>query len=63
MKVKLRGERSIESKLMRLAYELEHDASRIAVDHPDHESTSSGLRDISRRLGKLGRSLGANGDA
>lgn len=36
MKVKLRGERSIESKLMRLAYELEHDASRIAVDHPDH---------------------------
>jgi hypothetical protein len=57
--VKLRGERSIESKLSRLAYELEADAARIHADHPGHASLALSLKDISSRLGRLSRSLGS----
>lgn len=56
-KVKLTGERSIESKLRRLAYELEADANRIKADHPNQDSLSNSVRAISSTLGKLARSI------
>lgn len=58
-KVKLTGERSIESKLMRLAWELERDASRVREDHPDRDNLANALADISRRLGRVGRNIGS----
>jgi len=58
MKLKMTGERSIESKLARLAYDLEHDASRIRADYDDkHENLANALKAISRQLGKLSRGL------
>jgi len=56
-KVKLTGDRSIESKLHRLAYELEHDAARISADHPDQSYLANSVSEISSRLGKLARSI------
>ncbi len=57
-KVKLTGERSIESKLHRLAYELEQDANRIKADH-GKEYLANSIREISSRLGKVARAMGA----
>ena len=57
-KVKLKGERSIESKLRRLAYELEDDANRIRHDYGrEYDSLANALASISSQLGKLGRGL------
>lgn len=57
-KVKITGERSIESKLQRLAYELGEDAQRVKADHgSDREGLSNALSQISRQLGALRRSL------
>lgn len=57
-KVKITGERSIESKLHRLAYELEHDAARIRADHgSEWEGLANALAAISSQLGKLARGL------
>lgn len=56
-KVKLTGERSIESKLQRLAYELERDANRIKADHPDQDSLANGVRAVSSTLGRLARNI------
>jgi len=56
-KVKLTGERSIQSKLQRLAFELEADANRIKADHPEQDSLSNGVRAISSTLGKMARGM------
>ncbi len=60
-KVKLIGPRSIESKLRRLAYELEADAARIRADHLCEGYLADTLQDLSSRLGKLGRSISNEG--
>lgn len=57
-KVKITGKRSIESKLRRLAYELEHDTSKIKADYGDErEFLANSLRDISSQLGAIARGL------
>lgn len=57
-KIKITGERSIESKLARLAYELENDAYRIKADYgSDRESLAAGLRSVSSQLGAMARGL------
>ena len=56
-KVKLVGDRSIRSKLIRLSNELADDAGRVQVDHPERESLVAGLVEISGRLSELARSL------
>lgn len=57
-KVKLTGERSIESKLHRLAYELENDAARVKADHGESQAyLSNSLRAISSMLGNLSRNI------
>lgn len=56
-KVKLTGKRSIESKLHRLAYELENDAARIKADHPHQVGLYGSVREISRLLGMTARSI------
>lgn len=55
-RIKLRGERSLESKLSRLAYELEHDASRIRADHKE-QGLADAVQSISHHLGNLSRGL------
>jgi hypothetical protein len=58
-KVKLTGERSIESKLSRLAYELEHDAARIRADHGEaQDRLANSLKASSSQLGNLARRMG-----
>lgn len=53
-KVKLRGRRSIESKLTRLANELNDDANRIERDHPgQHDGLIYDLIKASRELGMI----------
>jgi hypothetical protein len=54
MTVKLTGERSIASKLHRLAYELEHDAARVRTKRED---VADALKQISKRCGALARSM------
>lgn len=57
-KVKITGERSIESKLCRLAYELEHDASKIKADYGyEREFLANSIRAISLQLGAIARGL------
>lgn len=56
-KTKLRGHRSIESKLIRLSNELADDAVRVRADHPDQDALVEALKAISSQLGDLGRSL------
>lgn len=57
-KVKITGERSIESKLQRLAYELGEDAQRVKADHgSDRGGLAFELSRIARQLGALHRSL------
>lgn len=57
-KVKLTGERSIQSKLHRLAYELEHDASRIAGDYGDAcKNLANAVRSISSKCGDVARGM------
>lgn len=56
-RVKLTGERSIESKLHRLAYELESDASRVRADYPDQQHLANSIKEISSRLGKVARRM------
>lgn len=56
-KVKLKGPRSIASKLHRLAYELEADASRVRADYPGERYTSDSILAISSSLGKLARRM------
>lgn len=56
-KVKLTGDRSIESKLQRLAYELEADAARIRGDHPDQDGLANGIQAVSSKLGSMARSI------
>lgn len=59
-KTKLTGERSIASKLHRLAYELEHDAKRIKADHgSEMEGIADAIRSISSHLGNLARRMEA----
>lgn len=59
-KVKLTGDRSIESKLHRLAYELEADAARIRADHgASHAALVEGIRAVSSQLGRMARSIEA----
>jgi hypothetical protein len=57
-RIKLRGERSIESKLDRLAYELGNDAERLRVDHPNKERLIQRLAEVSVTLGVLARAFG-----
>lgn len=57
-KVKISGERSIQSKLSRLAYELEFDAMRIRGDHgTKHEYLANGVAAIASQLGKMSRAI------
>lgn len=56
-KTKLRGHRSIESKLIRLANELADDAARVRADYPGEVDLIEALRDLSSRLGDVGRGL------
>ncbi len=57
-KTKLTGERSIQSKLHRLAYELENDASRIRADHGQGQAgLAEAIKAISSTLGSLARSM------
>lgn len=57
-KVKLTGDRSIASKLRRLAFELEDDANRLRHDHgKPYDSLANALSSISSQLGNLGRGL------
>ena len=58
IKVKLRGPRSIETKLLRLAYELADDARRVKADYPEQDSLANGLSAVSSQLGKMSRSIG-----
>jgi len=57
-KVKLTGDRSIASKLHRLAYELEYDAKRIRDDH-NKDYLADSIRELSSRCGKLARAMEA----
>jgi hypothetical protein len=45
----------LAEKLHRLAYELEHDASRLQSERPSYGNS---VRDISRSLGTLARHMG-----
>lgn len=56
-KIKLTGSRSIESKLQRLAYELEADAARVRADHPGQDGLANGIQAVSSQLGKMARSI------
>lgn len=57
-KIKITGERSLESKLHRLAWELEDDAGRVRASHGDeYESLANALKALSSQLGKLARGL------
>lgn len=57
-KVKLTGERSIESKLRRLAYELENDAARVRADHGEKQAyLANSLRNVSSTLGNVARNI------
>jgi hypothetical protein len=48
----------LSEKLRRLAYELEHDAARLRSTHPGN---ANGLKEISSKLGAIGRSLSDGG--
>lgn len=60
-KVKITGDRSIKSKLHRLAYELELDGIRVRQDHSDAQGLADSLQAISSQLGDLARSLRGEG--
>lgn len=57
-RLKLTGVRSVESKMHRLAYELEADAARIRADYPAQDSLANEIAAIASRLGRVSRSLG-----
>jgi len=54
--IKLTGERSLQTKLHRLAYELEWDAVRVR-DLGTHDPVANSLQNLSSDLGKLARYL------
>lgn len=55
---KITGDRSIQSKLQRLAHELEADSARVWKDYgPEQEYICSALLDVSKRLSDLARRL------
>lgn len=56
-RVKLRGDRSIESKLMRLSNELADDAARVSADYPERHMLVIGLREASENLADLASSI------
>lgn len=56
-KIKITGERSIKTKLHRLAYELEHDARRVLCDHPGRASLADTLQWLSSKMGDAARRL------
>lgn len=56
-KVKITGERSIKSKLHRLAYELENDGRRVLCDHPEFGNLADTLQWLSKQLGNAARNL------
>lgn len=56
--VKMTGERSIESKLSRLAYELAYDSCRIRSDYNNRYKTlANSIKVISSQLKKLSRNI------
>lgn len=52
MTIKIRGERSIETKLLRFACELMEDARRVRADHEDRPGLANSLDDIARAMSR-----------
>lgn len=52
-KVKIRGERSIETKLLRLSCELREDARRVRHDHADRPGLANSLDDIAKAMSRV----------
>lgn len=49
-KIKIRGERSLETKLLRLACDMREDARRLRTDYADRGTLANSLDDISRLI-------------
>lgn len=52
MTIKIRGERSIETKLLRLTCELREDARRIRIDYENRPGLANSLDDIAKAMSR-----------
>jgi hypothetical protein len=57
MPIKIKGDRSVETKLERLACELREDARRILADEPAYADIADALQVIGSKLGAAARKI------